>query len=143
MSANAQAVKPFRISIAPGICSATEEDGTAILNVERGKFYSIIGLGSKIWDRLVASPQGLTLDDLVGSVRDDFEDATTQEIRCEIESFLNQLNQSGVLCTSESKSERISETLRMAVNSMVVIPARLIVHLSLKLKLNKIAAFFT
>jgi Transglutaminase-like superfamily/Coenzyme PQQ synthesis protein D (PqqD) len=142
MSANAQAVKPFRFSIAPGICSATEKDGTAILNVERGKFYSIIGLGSKIWDKLVTNPQGLTLDDIVSSVRDDFEDATPQEIKCEIESFLNQLNRNGVICTSDTKSERFSEILRTAVNSTIVIPARLVVHLLLRLKLNKIAAFF-
>jgi hypothetical protein len=95
MSANAQAVKPFRFSIAPDICSAAEEDSITILNVERSKFYSIIGSGCKIWDKLVASPQGLTIDDLVGSVRDDFEDATPQKVRCEIENFLKQFNQNG------------------------------------------------
>jgi transglutaminase superfamily protein/coenzyme PQQ synthesis protein D (PqqD) len=142
MNDNVQAVNPFRFSIAPGICFTTEEDGTAILNVDRGKFYSVIGLGSKIWDNLVASQQGLTIDDLVNSFRDDFEDATPQEIRDEIESYLNQLNQKGIICSGDSRSERFGEALRMTVNSTIVIPTRLVVHLLLRLKLNKIAAFF-
>jgi transglutaminase superfamily protein/coenzyme PQQ synthesis protein D (PqqD) len=142
MSTNPQAVKSFRVSTAPGIYFATEENNTAILNVECGKFYSIIGTGSKIWDELVASPQGLTLDDLALSVRDDFEDATIQEIRCEIESFLNQLNQKGFIFSSESKPKRTSKTLRTIINSVVVIPSRLILHQLLRLKLNMVAAYF-
>ena len=142
MSSNAQAVNPCRFSIAPGICSITEEGGTAILNVERGKFYSIIGLGSTIWDKLVASPQGMTIDDLVGSVSDDFEDATPHEIKGEIENFLDELNQKGIVYTSNNEPEQFSETLRTAVDCLVVIPARLIIHLLLKFKLNKIASYF-
>jgi hypothetical protein len=132
----------IRFRITPGTYSVTEEDGTAILNVESGIFYSIVGPGSKIWDKLVASPQGVTLNDLVSSVQVGFEDASSQELKHEIENFLSKLNQKGIVCTNDNNSERFIEATRGAVNSLIIFLARLTVHCFLMFKLHKAAAFF-
>jgi Transglutaminase-like superfamily/Coenzyme PQQ synthesis protein D (PqqD) len=131
-----------RYRIALGASSATEEDGTTILNVDKGKFYSLIGSGSEIWAKLAASPHGLTVDDIVTALPPELEAATPQETGQEVERFLGQLNRIGLISTGDGASERSAEAAREAVSYITMIPARLAAHLLLKLRLNKLAAFF-
>lgn len=52
-------------SLAPFTVSSTDKDGAVLLNIERGKFYSLIGTGSTIWEILSTHPNGITLDNLI------------------------------------------------------------------------------
>ncbi|HKZ80591.1 MAG TPA: lasso peptide biosynthesis B2 protein [Pyrinomonadaceae bacterium] len=131
-----------RFTVSPDVCSSSDKDGSTILSVEKGRLYSIIGVGSLVWTKLTACPEGLTLDALANSIQVDFRDVPQQQIRRDVESLLNQLNQNGIVQANDGKTELIPGAAKRWFDNVVELLARIAVNLLLKLRLTSIAAFF-
>lgn len=54
-----------RFVISHGVRSITDKDGTAILNLQSGKFHSLVSVGSLVWTKLRACPEGATVKTIV------------------------------------------------------------------------------
>src|SRR5258705_11764514 len=91
----ARAYMTTRFTVSPDVCSRSDKDGSTILTIEKGLLYSVIGIGSLMWTMLTACPEGLTLDAIVNAIRADFKDVPQQQIRRDVEKFLDQLSQKG------------------------------------------------
>src|SRR5215475_7298496 len=81
----------FRLS--PDVCFNTDQDGTAVLNVESGKFHSLIGSASELWTTLAAHPEGIPLERIVDALSASPDFAGTSREACErsVECMLNNL----------------------------------------------------
>ena len=129
-----------RFTISPHVCSSSDKDGSTILSVEKGLLYSIIGIGSLVWTKLTACPEGLTLDALANSIQVDFKDVPQQQIRRDVESLLNQLNKKGIVQEND-KTELVPGAAKRWFDTVVELLARTAVNVLLKLRLTSIAAF--
>jgi hypothetical protein len=91
--------------VAADVCFSTDEDGTIILDVQGGKFHSLIQSGSKVWTILAAHHEGISQGELIDKLMDHDEELA-QEPRAELDSaiqrILQQLVRDGLLETNES-----------------------------------------
>jgi len=130
-----------RFTTSPDVCSSTDKDGSTILSVEKGRLYSIIGVGSLVWTKLTACPEGLTLDAIVNLVRTDFKDVPQQQIVRDVGSLLNQLSQKGIIQENSGKTRRIAGAAQTWFGTVGDLLARTSVNILLKFRLTTIAAF--
>jgi len=130
-----------RFIVSSDVCSSSDKDGSTILSVEKGLLYSIIGVGSLVWTKLTACPEGLTLDVIVNSIRADFKDVPQQQIKRDVESLLNQLSQKGIVQANDGKTRQIAGVAQTWFDTVVEFLARASVNILLKLRLTAIAAF--
>jgi len=130
-----------RFTISPNVCSSSDKDGSTILNVEKGVLYSVIGVGSLIWTKLTARPDGLSVEDLVSSIQADFKGVSERQIREDAEKLLNQLSQKGIVETSNGKILRIGGTGQRWFDTAVELLARMTVTSILNLRLISFGAF--
>ena len=70
--------------VAADVCFTTDHDGTIILDVQGGKFHSLIQGGSKVWSVLAAHPQGITARVIVSQLMT-HDDGFAEERREEVE----------------------------------------------------------
>ena len=85
-----------RFALGPGILSCTDKDGTAVLNVERDRMYSVIGLASMILAKLAKSESGLTFESLVDNVTPEVKGAPHETER-EVARLLDTLQEKGIV----------------------------------------------
>lgn len=87
--------------IAPDVCFSTDPDGTIILDVQGGKFHSLIQSGSRVWSIIAAHPGGITQSELVARFMkiDEFANEPQAKIESAIDRMLQQLNQDHLLDT--------------------------------------------
>lgn len=101
--------------IAADVCFSTDTDGTIVLDVQGGKFHSLIQSGSKVWSALAEHPHGITQSDLVIHLMD-HEGAFAGEMREDVESaiqhILQQLTRDGLLETGESNHHSTIQMLK-------------------------------
>lgn len=85
--------------IATDVCFSTDADGTIILDVQGGKFHSLIQSGSRVWSIIAAHPGGISQSELVARLMTD--DGFSNEPRAAVESaidrMLQQLKQDNLL----------------------------------------------
>jgi hypothetical protein len=98
---------PTRFTVTPDVYSSSDKDGSTILSVERGVLYSVMGVGSLIWNTLYTHPNGLNLDDIVRSIHAQFKDIPERQIKADAEKLLNQLSQKGIVEISDGEHDRI------------------------------------
>jgi hypothetical protein len=115
LSANATPVNVARYRVSPEVCFSTDQDGTVILSVERGKFHSLIRAGSKAWSKIAAHAEGVTVgmvvDELlmregefIGEQRENVEQAFVR--------MLDMLVANGLIETSNRPASRAISTMR-------------------------------
>src|SRR5262245_49858125 len=101
--------------IAADVCFSTDNDGTIILDVQGGKFHSLIQSGSKVWSILAAHDEGTTQAALVDELMN-HDEAFAQEPRAEIESaiqrVLQQLTRDGLLETDRSHASSVLQRFK-------------------------------
>jgi Transglutaminase-like superfamily/Coenzyme PQQ synthesis protein D (PqqD) len=131
-----------RFIVSPAVCSATDKDGSTILHIERDKFYSVIGIGSLIWAKLTASPQGLTLATIVESLSHEFKDVPCDQIKGDVERLITGFRENGLLQSDAEQPHRLTQTLRSWVFNWFMLLTRNTTVMLLKLKLYALAAFF-
>ena len=90
-----------RFFISPAVCSASDKDGTTILNVERGLVYSLIGIASRAWASLIQHPQGLTLEEIITSLDQGVPQIERRRLQVDTERLLVQLQQKELVHTTE------------------------------------------
>src|SRR6185369_6264882 len=100
--------------ILPNICSASDQDGTTILDFAGNRIYSVIGMGSVIWSQLASSSRSVTFDELLDGLSNEFSSVSRVQIEQDLTTLLaNFRNRALVHPTPESA---ILETrLRRAV----------------------------
>lgn len=130
-----------RFTISPDVCSSSDKDGSTILSVEKGVLYSVIGVGSLMWTKLNARPEGINLHDIVRSIQADFKDVPERQIRADVEKLLNQLSQKGIVELSGGMSNQIARGSQRWLETVVERLVRTTINSLLKLKLIPIAVF--
>jgi Transglutaminase-like superfamily len=105
----------YRISA--DVCFSIDNDGTIILNVEAGKFHSLIQGGSKVWSVLAAHPQGMTEPELITQLADEDELASEprEKVEAAVKHTLQQLTRGGLIETKQSKHRSTLQTLNSRV----------------------------
>ena len=130
----------MRFAISSDVRSDTDDDGTAILHITQDKVYTIVGVGSAIWSKLVRAREGLAPHEIVETLSTDFTSVPRQQIEGDVQRFLSTFQQKGFI-----KSERESSRLRKGVHGFATaafsLLARTATSLLLKLRLQAFAAF--
>jgi Transglutaminase-like superfamily/Coenzyme PQQ synthesis protein D (PqqD) len=136
---NNRAVTPFVVSA--NIYSFTDKDGSVILNVDRDKMYSVIGVGSAIWVKLASQPAGVTFDSIVESLRAEYQDVPRHQIESDVERLLATFQRNGFILTGERRQDRFADGWRDRGHAGFLFLARKATGLLLKFKLYGLAAF--
>lgn len=99
--------------VAANVCFSTDAEGTIILDVERGKFHSLIQGGSKVWSVLAAHPEGITRAELMNQLVRDDELASEPRHKLEpaIKHMLDQLMRDGLIETDTDNPRSILQRL--------------------------------
>ena len=101
--------------IASDVCFSTDQDGTIILDVQGGKFHSLIQGGSKVWSILAAQPQGITRTELIDRLveqDDEFAREPREKVEDAIENILRRLSHDGLLESDQANSLSAFQRLR-------------------------------
>ncbi|HKX32253.1 MAG TPA: lasso peptide biosynthesis B2 protein [Blastocatellia bacterium] len=129
-----------RFGISPDACFAIDKDGTTILSIEQGKLYSLIGVGSLVWSMLVAEPAGLPLSVIVDQLQMVFNDTSRRQLEQDVEKFLTQLGQTGVIRVDDRHAGRLINAHGRRIGLMGLFLTRLAVGALLKAGLDTLAA---
>jgi hypothetical protein len=129
-----------RFTVSSNVCSVSDKDGSTILNVEKGILYSAIGVSSRVWTSLTAHPEGLSLHEMIASIKTDFPTAQNDQTKPDIENLLNQLTHKGLVETTNARSGRIF-SFNDACLSLARTLALVSVKTVLSLRLHCLAAF--
>ena len=89
--------------VAADVCFTTDNDGTIILDVQGGKFHSLIQSGSKVWSALAAHPDGITATGLVNRLMDheeDFAQEPRDKVESAVQKILRRLTRDGLIETN-------------------------------------------
>lgn len=127
-----------RFALGPGVLSASDKDGTAVLHVQGDKMYSVIGLGSLILTRLARSEAGLSFDSLVDDAVRELDGSQRQETEGNIARLLSALQARGIVKAYVTERPR---ELNSAWTARFAAVARKVVCQLLKLRLYNLAAF--
>jgi hypothetical protein len=101
--------------IAADVCFSTDADGTIILDVQGGKFHSLIQSGSTVWSVLAAHPRGITHTQLVNHLLDhdaDFATEPRDDVESGIVGILQQLTRDGLVEMGQAGRRSILQLLR-------------------------------
>lgn len=101
--------------IASDVCFSTDQDGTIILDVQGGKFHSLIQSGSKVWTILAAQPRGITRAELVNQLVAQDEGLAHEprkKVEQAIEHILKQLTHDRLLESDRPNSHSAFERFR-------------------------------
>ena len=76
--------------------STYTQDGGVLLDVEKGMCYSLNAVASKLWNHLEQNQAGVTFDELVGVIRNNFE-VTESGLEADIAAHLEKLEKMGLV----------------------------------------------
>lgn len=85
-----------RWKISASARSSSDRDGCVLLDTERGVFYGANTLGSKIWELILQSPHGVTVESLLERMTAEVEIPREQFAR-DLEEYLQNLTTQGLL----------------------------------------------
>lgn len=129
----------MRFAISSDVRSDTDDDGTAILHITQDKIYTIVGVGSAIWSKLVRAKDGLAPHEIVETLSTDFESIPRQQIEGDVQRFLRTFQQKGFI-KSERDSSRMRNGARRFAAATFLFSARNLTSLLLMLRLRVFAA---
>lgn len=101
--------------VAADVCFSTDKEGTIILDVQGGKFHSLIQSGSKVWSILAAHDEGITQAELIDELEDHDEELAQEpreEVETAIKRVLQQLTRDGLLNTDQSPASSTFQRLK-------------------------------
>jgi len=130
-----------RFLISRSARSITDQDGTAILNVESGKFHSLVSAGSLVWTRLMACHEGATVKTIVDLLLADGQFVSEPRIQVEqaVERMLNNLVALGLLYRADQLLVRCAGSFW--TDAALLPLTRLVGGFLLMLRLHEFAAF--
>jgi transglutaminase superfamily protein/coenzyme PQQ synthesis protein D (PqqD) len=130
----------MRFTVSSDVRSDTDNDGTAILQIKQDKIYTIVGVGSAIWSKLVVSRQGLAASQIAEALSADFRNIPRQQIDRDVQHFLTTFHQKGFIHEEQERS-KFRESSRRFAGSTFLFLARTTTALLLQLRLRVLAAF--
>jgi Coenzyme PQQ synthesis protein D (PqqD) len=89
--------------IAPSVRSSSDRDGSVLLDTEKGVFYGANSLGSKIWELIRVSPEGITSESLSDRLTTEIDVSRDQFAR-DLEDYLQRLAVQGLLVKESVQS---------------------------------------
>lgn len=129
-----------RFTISPHIYSASDEDGSTILDIENDKIYSLIGVSSLIWAKLAASSRGLMLHSIVDYVSECFQEVPRQTIEADAMKLLDSLRSKGILVAGR-KSGFLRSSFSQSIIAKLLFLVRACTSVLLRLRLHTFTAF--
>jgi transglutaminase superfamily protein/coenzyme PQQ synthesis protein D (PqqD) len=130
----------MRFTVSSDVRSDTDNDGTAILQIRQDKIYTIVGVGSAIWSKLVSSAGGLAPQQIVDALSADFKDIPHNQIERDVTRFLSVFQQKGFIHSEQERSKFRDGSRRFAGSTSMFL-ARAATGLLLRLRLRVFAAF--
>src|SRR5260370_36285088 len=103
-----------RFAIAASIRSHTDKDGSTILSIQQDKIYSLIGVGSIIWEWLASSRQGLTSVEISDLLSAQFGEVPRQRIEADAKQLLTSFRDHGIIVVT-GKTGRFTRSIACAV----------------------------
>jgi Coenzyme PQQ synthesis protein D (PqqD) len=92
-----------RWKIAASARSSSDRDGCVLLDTEKGVFYGANPLGSKIWELIRESPNGVTSEVLLERMASELEVPREQFAR-DLDEYLHHLATQGLLAPESSQT---------------------------------------
>lgn len=92
------ATEKRRWRIAAPTRSSSDRDGCVLLDTEKGVFYGTNSLGSKIWELIRESPDGVTLESLLDRMANEVE-VPREQLARDLDEYLQHLATQGLLTT--------------------------------------------
>lgn len=129
-----------RFMVSSDVRSDTDNDGTAILQIRDDKIYTIVGVGSAVWSKLIASKSGSAALQIVDALSADFKDIPYHQIERDVEHFLCIFQQKGFIHPEQERS-KFRESSRRFASSTFMLLACAATGLLLTLRLRVFAAF--
>lgn len=129
----------MRFAISSDVRWDTDDDGTAILHITHDKIYTIVGVGSAIWSKLVGARSGLASHEIVETLSADFESVPRQQIEGDVQRFLSTFQQKGFIKTEPDRSRLGASFGRFAGATFLSLGCG-VTSLLLKLRLRVFAA---
>jgi hypothetical protein len=75
------------------VVSTQQADATILLDVRRGKYYTLNGVGSRVWALL---SEGATVGAIITRLADEFE-VSAEQLSGDVERFVEQLHRSKLI----------------------------------------------
>ena len=123
-------------TISPHISSHSTADGTVILDIERGVFYSVVGFASDVWSRLDHS-EARTVEDVIKSIAANKEHH--QRSSTDVSRVLTRFAEKGIV-TTNSLERKVSITFKSKWNDLLLFSAKFVVQSMLKFRFLTLAA---
>jgi hypothetical protein len=128
----------MRFIVAPTVRSNSDEDGTTILEITQNKIYSLVGIGSLVWQQLANSRAGLVQVDIVRQLKNEFSAVSPHQIETDVAAILSSLKQRRLIQSTECRAPQ--RPLRESVSNVVKATVLTSVHFCSALKLRVAAA---
>jgi hypothetical protein len=116
MTKTIEATQVPRYCISPSVRFSTDHDGTAILSVRDGAFYSLIGTASSVWSSIASHEDGLT----AGSIADqlltndyEFMTESPDAVGQVVSQFLTSLTDTGLISVTGSLDSKGTTGIRL------------------------------
>jgi len=81
------------VTTSPGLVTGDMDGEKAMLNIEKGKYYALDAIASRIWE-LMSTPR--TVREMVGALLEEY-DVEEKECQGEVLAFLSKLYDSGLV----------------------------------------------
>ena len=85
--------QPQRVSVCPGVKAIIDPEGSVLLDIPRGRYYSLNAVGAQIWQGL---EQGLSAEEIEGQLLDAYR-ADQDRVREDVARFLALLTESRLI----------------------------------------------
>jgi hypothetical protein len=144
VTGNALPMRSRLYKVPSGVCYSTDQDGTIILNIARGKFYSLISTGSKVWQQIVAHPEGATFDTVIDKLMTnevEFEKEPREKVEQAVSGMLDTLVEGGLVETSERRSTQALGSVRRLTCVATVGVVRAVTNHLIRRQMQRSAAF--
>lgn len=80
-----------------------DEDGALLFNPDTDQVKLLSKTGHYIWEKCV---EGITVKDIVAAFKDDFENVPVNQVKADVEEFLNQMVESGFIGVLDNPKEQ-------------------------------------
>ncbi len=128
-----------RFTVHPDVRSTIDSDGSTILQIAQDRIYSIIGVGSTIWEKLVASKDGLAPSDVVEMLSCQFRNVPRKKIESDVDRVFASFQEKKLI---DASCRERDGSPTYPVGSIATIVAHLMARLLLRINLRVIAASF-
>jgi hypothetical protein len=127
----------MRFIVSPDVRSSSDKDGSTILHITSDKVFRIVGVGSAVWEMLVAAKDGISPSRIVDRLSSEFGKVSRRQINSDVESLLASFRQKRLIQPREDSRGSSQESC----DSRLLFYAPRITTFLLSINLKSEAAF--